>query len=74
MATVQHAPLGAVTVLRVVNLFYDMFSALRERHEAKITRRELSRLTEQQLRDIGLTRDYVDTLRPLSIDPGKQPS
>lgn len=63
MAIAQNdAPLGAVTILRVVNYFTDLLTAYQNHKEAKITRRELSRLSESQLRDIGLTRDYVESL------------
>lgn len=49
-------------ILRVVNLFYELSAKLNDRHEANITRRELSQLSEHQLRDIGLTRAYVNSL------------
>lgn len=63
MTTVQHdAPHGAVTILRVVNFFYALTAELKARREARITRRVLARLSEHQLNDIGLTRDYVDAL------------
>ncbi|MDU9006042.1 DUF1127 domain-containing protein [Sedimentitalea todarodis] len=63
MTTVQHdAPHGAVTILRVVNFLNAVAAELKSRHEARITRRALAQLSERQLSDIGLTRDYVDAL------------
>lgn len=63
MTTVQHdAPHGAVTILRVVNFFYAMSADLKSRRDARITRKALAQLSEHQLNDIGLTRDYVDAL------------
>ncbi|MGR3761283.1 DUF1127 domain-containing protein [Roseobacteraceae bacterium NS-SX3] len=57
-----HAPLGAVTVLRVVNAFYGMKSAIAEWNESRVTRKALSKLTDTQLDDIGLTRADIAKL------------
>ncbi|MDE4134750.1 DUF1127 domain-containing protein [Phaeobacter sp. QD34_3] len=54
-----HAPLGAVAVLRVVDTVLNAKSAFRDAREARITRRALSRLSDAQLTDIGLTRDDI---------------
>ncbi|MEY8828332.1 DUF1127 domain-containing protein [Sedimentitalea sp. XS_ASV28] len=63
MTTVQHdAPHGAVTILRVVDLFYALTAELKARRDARITRKALSRLSEHQLKDIGLTREFVEAL------------
>ncbi|MEO9779513.1 MAG: DUF1127 domain-containing protein [Sedimentitalea sp.] len=63
MTTLTHnAPHGAVTILRVVNFFYALTANLKARRDARITRKVLARLSEHQLNDIGLTREYVDTL------------
>ncbi|MFW8633919.1 DUF1127 domain-containing protein [Cribrihabitans pelagius] len=51
-----HAPLGAVSVLRVVDSILDVKNAIVDWHLARQTRKELSKLTDSQLHDIGLTR------------------
>lgn len=56
------APLGAVTILRVVDMFYSLRMTVKSLRDARTTRIALSRLSEHQLRDIGLTRGYVDSL------------
>ena len=54
-----NAPLGAVTVLHVVDAFISVKNAIVEWNEARVTRKELSRLTDAQLDDIGLTRSDI---------------
>ena len=49
-------PLGAVTILRVVDSFLNLKTAVAVWSEARVTRKALSRLSDQQLEDIGLTR------------------
>ncbi|MBQ4807748.1 DUF1127 domain-containing protein [Phaeobacter sp. HS012] len=51
-----HAPLGAVTVLRLVDAVYNAKSSILAWKEARDTRNALSELTDTQLEDIGLTR------------------
>jgi len=50
-----HAPLGAVSVLRLVDTFYHLRDNLVEWNESRQTRKALSQLTAAQLEDIGLT-------------------
>ena len=51
-----HAPLGAVTVLRVVDAMTSVKTSIVEWYEARETRKALARLTDAQLDDIGLSR------------------
>lgn len=62
MATVAHthAPIGAVTTLRVVDAVINVKSNLVEWNKARATRRALSVLTDRQLDDIGLTRKEIE--------------
>ena len=55
-----HAPHGAVTILRVVNSITAIKEAIIGWNESRKTRTELSRLTDDQLFDIGLTRWDID--------------
>ena len=57
-----HAPMGAVTVLRAVDALLNLKSKFSEWKEARVTRRALSRLSDAQLADIGLTRDAIATI------------
>ncbi|EBA17027.1 hypothetical protein RSK20926_08657 [Roseobacter sp. SK209-2-6] len=50
-----HAPLGAVSVLRLVDTFYHLRDDLVEWNENRKTRIALSKLTSAQLEDIGLS-------------------
>ena len=54
-----HAPLGAVTVLRVVDFFRSAKIAAIEWNESRVTRKALSVLTDAQLEDIGLNRGDI---------------
>ncbi|WP_204112606.1 DUF1127 domain-containing protein [Shimia biformata] len=52
-------PFGAVAALRLVNAFSNTADWLRERRDARRTLLALDRLTDHQLKDIGLRRiDY----------------
>lgn len=57
-----HAPLGAVTVLRVVDAIINVKNTIVEWKEARETRRVLSQLTDAQLADIGLQRPDIAAL------------
>ena len=57
-----HAPLGAVTVLRVVDFFISAKNAVLSWNEGRVTRKALSALTDAQLDDIGLTRADIAKL------------
>ncbi|GGH29251.1 protein of unknown function [Cribrihabitans marinus] len=54
-----HAPHGAVTILRAVNAMTAIKEAVIGWNDARKTRNELSRLTDEQLFDIGLTRGDI---------------
>jgi uncharacterized protein YjiS (DUF1127 family) len=51
-----HAPLGAVSVLRLVDGILNFKSNFVEWNEARLTRKALSQLSATQLEDIGVTR------------------
>jgi len=50
------APVGAVATLRVVDIILNLKNSVIAWNEARVTRNILSRLTDAQLEDIGLTR------------------
>ncbi|MCI5095670.1 MAG: DUF1127 domain-containing protein [Rhodobacteraceae bacterium] len=55
-AAVNTAPLGAVATLRVVDAVLNLKNSVVAWNEARETRKVLSRLSDDQLQDIGLTR------------------
>ncbi|MQQ08194.1 DUF1127 domain-containing protein [Epibacterium sp. SM1979] len=57
-----HAPLGAVSILRVVDQILAAKKAVVRWNEKRMTRDQLSRLTNEQLEDIGLTRYEVHNI------------
>ncbi|MFA3920081.1 DUF1127 domain-containing protein [Ruegeria hyattellae] len=59
-ASVQaHAPLGAITIHRIVDAFGSALRSVADWNEARQTRKELSALSDAQLDDIGLTREQI---------------
>ncbi len=54
-----HAPLGAVTILHIVDAFYRTFQDAVRWNVSRKTRKELSRLSDAQLSDVGLTREDI---------------
>lgn len=56
VVTNTQAPLGAVTTLRVVDSILKLKDSVVAWNEARMTRNVLSRLSVEQLQDIGLTR------------------
>ncbi|UWQ91415.1 DUF1127 domain-containing protein [Aliisedimentitalea scapharcae] len=50
------APVGAVATLRVVDSLMNVKNSVVAWNQARVTRKILSRLSEHQLNDIGLTR------------------
>jgi uncharacterized protein YjiS (DUF1127 family) len=57
-----HAPLGAVSVLRLVDGIMNFKTNMVEWNEARQTRKALSQLTAAQLEDIGLSRADIEKL------------
>ncbi|UWS79614.1 DUF1127 domain-containing protein [Phaeobacter sp. G2] len=57
-----HAPLGAVSVLRLVDGIMNFKTNLVEWNESRQTRKALSQLSPAQLEDIGVTRADIDKL------------
>ena len=58
--TIRPAPFGAETVYRFVSFMDSKRTALAEWNNARITRNALSRLSDRELADIGLTRGDVE--------------
>lgn len=56
VAANTQAPLGAVATLRVVDSIFNLKNSVMAWNEARVTRNLLSRLSTEQLQDIGLTR------------------
>ncbi|UWR07203.1 MULTISPECIES: DUF1127 domain-containing protein [Ruegeria] len=54
-----HAPLGAATILRVVDGISHAFEAAAEWNTSRKTRKLLSQLSDAQLEDIGLVREDI---------------
>lgn len=54
-----HAPLGAATILHVVDGMSHAFEAVVEWNTSRKTRKLLSQLSDAQLDDIGLTREDI---------------
>ncbi|NRB20414.1 MAG: DUF1127 domain-containing protein [Rhodobacteraceae bacterium] len=54
--TNTQAPLGAVATLRVVNSILNLKDSAVAWNRARVTRNVLSRMSAEQLDDIGLTR------------------
>ncbi len=57
-----HAPLGAVSVLRLVDGIMNFKTNMVEWNESRQTRKALSQLTAAQLDDIGLSRADIAKL------------
>ncbi|SMO71447.1 DUF1127 domain-containing protein [Ruegeria faecimaris] len=57
-----HAPLGAATILHVVDAFFGAFEKAADWNESRKTRNALSALSDEQLDDIGLCRADITTL------------
>ena len=55
-----HAPLGAATILHVVDAFFGTYEKAVSWNESRKTRRALSELSDKQLDDVGLCRADID--------------
>jgi uncharacterized protein YjiS (DUF1127 family) len=54
------APMGSIATFRVVNVIDNAISALRNWRTSRATSSALSKLSNAQLRDIGLERGSID--------------
>lgn len=54
------APMGSVATFRVVNVFDNAITALRNWRTARATNVALAKLSDAQLRDIGIERGNID--------------
>lgn len=57
--TTRPAPFGAVTTFRVMSFLDNLRVSLVEWNDKRATRSALSRLSERELSDIGLTRGDI---------------
>ena len=57
-----HAPLGAVSILHIVDGILKLKTTLAEWNESRVTRKELNKLSARQLEDIGLTVEDIAKL------------
>jgi len=53
------APFGAITTLRAVTLFEHVLTAVKTWNDTRLTEAQLSRLSDRELRDIGLYRGQI---------------
>ena len=60
--TSKSAPMGAVTVFRMVQLFSGSAAALQGWNSRRVTRNALSKLSNRELDDIGLCRGDIETI------------
>ena len=54
-------PFGTIAILHVVDYFFGLRERLVAWRNRRITRNALSRLSDHELSDIGLTRNEIDT-------------
>lgn len=60
--TSRTAPLGAITVFRLVQSVGNVASTIQAWNSARVTRKALSRLSNRELDDIGLCRGDIDQI------------
>ena len=59
--TTRPAPYGAITTFRVINALSLAGRTLAAWNDARVTRNALSRLSDRQLDDIGLSRGDIES-------------
>ena len=59
--TTRPAPLGAITVYRIVSFFSSVGTMLSAWNDARITRNSLETLSDHELDDIGLCRGDIES-------------
>ncbi len=62
LETRRTAPLGAISTYRAINAVSNALWAVRNWNEARTTRKALSKLSDRELDDIGLTRGDIEML------------
>ena len=60
--TSKSAPMGAVTVFRMVQLLSGSAAAFQTWNSGRVTRKALSKLSNRELDDIGLCRGDIDMI------------
>ena len=55
-------PLGSITIFRVASFLEAAFTAVIRGHQSRKTKAASSKLTERELKDIGLTRGDINNL------------
>ncbi|MEX0348311.1 MAG: DUF1127 domain-containing protein [Paracoccaceae bacterium] len=62
VAVNSQAPRGAVAEFRIVNVISSVIASIVKWNADRLTRKELSKLTDAQLEDIGLTRKDIASI------------
>ena len=60
--TSRTAPLGAITVFRMVQFISGPATAFKDWNSGRVTRKALSRLSNRELDDIGLCRGDIEMI------------
>lgn len=61
-ASSNAAPFGAITLFHIMQYFSGKAAAFSQWNEGRITRKVLSRLSDRDLADIGLTRSSIECI------------
>ena len=56
------APFGAISIFRAVQAVAETISSLAAWHDARITRKALTKLSDRELDDIGLCRGDIELI------------
>lgn len=60
--TTRTAPFGAISTYRFVQFVSNMFAAVADWNDARVTRNALGKLSDRELDDIGLCRGDIDQI------------
>lgn len=60
--TTPVAPFGAISIFRFVNFVGETYAALQAWNDARATRVALSRLSDRELDDIGISRGDIEMI------------
>ncbi|MFC7705633.1 DUF1127 domain-containing protein [Plastorhodobacter daqingensis] len=60
--TTRTAPFGAITALKIVQGFANLRERFVEWNDIRVTRNALSKLSDRELADIGISRGDIDSL------------
>ncbi len=60
--TTRPAPFGAISIFRFVQFVSDIYLALSNWNDARVTRSALGKLSDRELDDIGLCRGDIEMI------------